>query len=245
MRHLKLIVSYDGTAYGGFQRQRNARTVQAVLEETLRKILKEKVRLLSAGRTDAGVHAEGQVVSFKTKQDLPLLGLQRGLNALLPKDIVIRSAKEAIPDFHPRFDASLKEYRYTLWNDPTPSPFWRHYAHHVPHPLDLKAMRKAAHYLVGHHDFKSFQAADKRRRSAVRTLKRLFIRRKGSLIQITFQADGFVYHMVRNIVGTLLEVGKGRRSPAEIPALLSKKDRRFTGPTAPAKGLCLVKVGYP
>ena len=245
MRHVKLIVSYDGTDYSGSQRQRNARTVQEVLEKALREILKEKVRLLFAGRTDAGVHAVGQVVGFRTARTLPLLGLHRGLNAILPKDVVVRSVTEAPSDFHPRFNASLKAYRYTIWNHPIPTPFLRNYALHVPWPLDLAAMRSAARLLVGRHNFKSFQASDKKKRASVRTLKRLSIHRRGPLVQMTFQANGFVYHMVRNIVGTLLEVGKGRRPPEEILQLLSKKDRRLAGPTAPAKGLCLVKVDYP
>ena len=244
MKHVKLIVAYDGTAYGGSQRQKNAPTVQQVLEEVLQKLLKEKVRLSFAGRTDAGVHAEGQVASFKTRREIPLQGLQRGIYALLPKDIVVRSATEASSDFHPRFDASLKKYRYTLWNHPTPSPFLRHYALHVRQPLDLKGMRNAARFLVGKHDFKSFQASDKKRRSSVRRLKRLSIRRKGSLIEMDFTGDGFVYHMVRNVVGTLLDVGIGRRSPEEVSRLLSKKNRRLASATAPAKGLCLIKVVY-
>ena len=244
MRHVKLIVSYDGTAYRGSQRQKNARTVQEVLEKALREILKEKVRLLFAGRTDAGVHAEGQVVSFQTARTLPLLGLRRGLNTLLPKDVIVQSATEVDSYFHPRFDASLKQYRYTIWNRPTLSPFWRHYATHVPQTLDVRAMRSAARRLVGRHNFKSFQASDKKKRASVRTLKRLSIHRRGPLVQMTFQANGFVYHMIRNIVGTLLEVGKGRRRPEEVVALLSKRDRQFSGPTAPAKGLCLMKVRY-
>ena len=245
MRRVKLVLSYDGTAYGGSQRQKNAPTIQQTLEEALRKILKEKVRLLFAGRTDAGVHAEGQVAAFSTRRKIPLRGLKRGLNAMLPKDIVVRSAAQVPSDFHPRFRPSLKEYRYTIWNHPVPTPFLREYAFHVPQPLNLPAMRHAARFLVGKHNFKSFQASDQKRRSSVRTLRRLAVRRRGPLIRMNFQGDGFVYRMVRNIVGTLLEVGKGRRSPGEIFRLLSKKDRRLAGPTAPAKGLCLVRVTYP
>ena len=244
MRRVKLVLSYDGTAYGGSQRQKNAPTIQQTLEEALRKILREKVRLLFAGRTDAGVHAEGQVASFSTRRKIPLRGLQRGLNAILPKDIIVRSATQVPSDFHPRFHPSLKEYRYTIWNHPVPTPFLREYAFHVPQPLDLPAMRRAARLLVGKHDFKSFQASDQKKRSSVRTLHRLSIRREGSLIQMNFQGDGFVYRMVRNIVGTLLDVGISRRAPEDILRLLSKKDRRLAGPTAPAKGLCLVKILY-
>ena len=244
MRHVKLVVSYDGTAYGGSQRQKNARTIQQTLEEVLRRVLKEKARLSFAGRTDAGVHAEGQVATFTTRREIPLQGLKRALNAMLPKDIVVRSVAEVPVSFHPRFHASLKEYRYTIWNHPTPTPFLRSYALHVPHPLDLDAMRKAARLLVGKHNFKSFQASDKAKRSSVRTLRRLALRRKGPLIQMSFQGNGFVYHMVRNIVGTLLDVGRSRRAPEDVFRLLSKRDRRLAGPTAPARGLCLVKILY-
>jgi len=245
MRQIKLTLSYDGTAYQGSQRQKNAPTVQDVLEKTLQKVLKEKTRILFAGRTDAGVHAEGQVASFKTGRKIPLKGLKRGLNALLPEDIVVRSAAQTQRLFHPRFDASLKEYRYTLWNDPTPSPFLRRYALHVPQKLNLKAMRRAARYLVGENDFKSFQAADERGRSSRRILRRLSIRRKGPLVRMTFQGNGFVYRMVRNIVGTLLQVGRGKRLPQEVKTLLKRRDRTLAGPTAPAQGLCLVRVTYP
>ena len=244
MKRVKLVVSYDGTAYGGSQRQKNTRTIQQTLEEALRRVLKEKTWLSFAGRTDAGVHAEGQVATFTTHRKIPLQGLRRALNAMLPKDIVVRSVAEVPVSFHPRFRPSLKEYRYTIWNHPVPTPFLREYTFHVPHPLNLAAMRKAARLLVGKHDFKSFQASDKKKRSSVRTLRRLSVRRKGPLIQMSFQGNGFVYHMVRNIVGTLLDVGRNRSAPEEIFRILSQRDRRLAGPTAPAKGLCLISIYY-
>ena len=245
MRNLVLTVSFDGTNYSGFQVQKNAVTVQGVLEKTLSKILQEKVRLRSAGRTDSGVHALAHIASFKTKTTFPLAALKRALNSLLPRDIVIGKIEEAPLSFHPRYEAMSKWYRYTLRNHASRSPFDRFYTTFYPHPLDIRAMQKASRYLMGRNDFKSFQARDKKERSSVRKIRRLSIRKKSPYVFIDIEGNGFLYKMVRTIVGTLLEVGRGKRDPAEIKKILSQKDRSKAGPTAPAQGLSLVSVRYP
>ena len=245
MRNLVLTVSFDGTNYSGFQIQKNAVTVQGVLEKTLSKILKEKVCLRSAGRTDAGVHAVSQIASFRTKAPIPLANLKKALNSLLPPDIAIQKVEEASLSFHPRYGAMSKWYRYTLRNHPFRSPFDRLFTTFYPYPLDIPAMRKAAQAFIGKYDFKSFQAKDKKERSSVRKIRRLSIRKKSPYVFIDIEGDGFLYKMVRTIVGTLLEVGRGKRDPAEIKKILSQKDRSKAGPTAPAQGLSLVSVRYP
>ena len=245
MRNLVLTVSFDGTNYAGFQVQKNAVTVQEVLEKTLSKILKEKVRLNSAGRTDAGVHAVAQIASFKTKASIPPSALKKGLNTLLPPDIAIQKVEEAPLSFHPRYEAVSKWYRYTLRNHPSRSPFDRFYTTYYPYPLDIRAMQKAARALIGKYDFKSFQAKDKKERSSIRTIRRLSIQKKSPYVFINIEGNGFLYKMVRNIVGTLIEVGRGKWSPEEMKKILSQKNRLSAGKTAPARGLCLMGVRYP
>jgi len=245
MRHLVLTISFDGTDYAGSQIQKNAPTVQGVLEKVLSRLLKEKVRLLAAGRTDAGVHAFSHVISFKTNSGIPLLALKRALNSLLPQDIVVKKVKEAPLSFHPRYEAVLKRYRYTLRNHPSRSPFDRFYTAYCPDPLNVAAMQRAAHYLIGRRNFKSFQAKDKRERPSIRNIRRLSIRKISPYVTIDIEGDGFLYKMVRNIVGTLLEVGRGKRTPSDIKTILSQKDRSKAGRTAPARGLCLMGVRYP
>ena len=244
MRQIVLTLSYDGTRYAGFQIQKNGVTIQAVLEKTLKSILKTKIRLLSASRTDAGVHALAHVVSFKTESVISPPALKRALNSLLPQDIVVKEAKEVSLTFHPRFDAALKRYRYTIRHHPSRSPFDRLYTTYYPYPLDLSAMRKAARPLVGRVDFKSFQASDKKERSSIRNIHHLSIREKSPYVIIDVVGDGFLYKMVRNIVGTLLEVGRGKWAPSEMKKILSKKNRSKAGFTAPARGLCLLSIRY-
>jgi len=245
MRHFVLTLTYDGTQYAGFQIQKDASTIQGVLEKTLRDILKRKVRTLSSGRTDAGVHALSHIVSFKAKTRMSQNALKKALNALLPQDIAVTRITEAPLSFHPRFEAMKKRYRYTIRNHSARSPFDRFYTVFYPYPLNVRAMRKAARQLQGQHDFKAFQAKDKKERSSVRHIHRLTIQKKSPYLTIDIEGNGFLYKMVRNIVGTLLEVGNGRRSPEEIKTLLARKNRALTGPTVPAKGLCLLKVVHP
>ncbi len=244
MRNIRLVIEYDGTNYAGWQIQKNAKSIQATLEAALKRILNEKAKLISCGRTDSGVHAKGHVANFKTNSKIPLVNIERGLNSVLPKDIVIKEAKEVPSDFNSRFDAKSKVYRYTILNRPHPAALCRYYFYHIPYKLNLKKMRREAKVLLGRHDFKSFQAADKKERSSVRTIKKLTVKKKGDFIEIEMGADGFLYNMARNIVGTLIEIGRGRFKPGSMKKILKAKDRNLAGRTAPAKGLCLVEVKY-
>lgn len=244
MRNIRLVIEYDGTNYAGWQVQKNAKSIQATLETALKRILREKIKLISCGRTDSGVHAKGHVANFKTNSKIPLVNIQRGLNSILPKDIVIKEAKEVPLDFNSRFDAKSKVYRYTILNRSCPAALYRNYFYHIPYKLDLNLMRREAKVLLGRHDFKSFQAADKKERSSVRTIKKLTVKKKGDFIEIEMEADGFLYNMARNIVGTLVEIGRGRFKPGSMKNILKAKDRNLAGRTAPAKGLCLAEVKY-
>ncbi|MEE8317990.1 MAG: tRNA pseudouridine(38-40) synthase TruA [Candidatus Omnitrophota bacterium] len=247
MRNICLTIEYDGTRFCGWQRQTSrgrSRTVQEEIEKAAKKLFGKKIKLMGAGRTDSGVHAEGQVANFKVDSDLPLRNIKRGLNSLLPRDIAICSIEAKGPSFHARFDAKGKLYRYTILNKKERSPLWKRYTTFCSYGLDINAMRKAARYFIGRKDFRSFQASDKRNGNSVRTVKRLNLISKGSLIEIYIQADGFLYNMVRNIAGTLIDVGRGRIAPEETRDILSKTYRPAAGQTAPSKGLCLIKVFY-
>jgi len=240
----KLTIEYDGTEYNGWQVQPNGRTVQAVLQDALTEMTGESAAVVAAGRTDAGVHACGQVVSFALQRAVPAETLQRALNALTPPDICVTAAEVVADDFHPRRAASSRVYAYRIWNARWMSPFWRRYSWHVPRPLDLDCMRSAAACLIGEHDFASFQAAGCEAKQPVRQVLRSDLDRSDHLITYTIEASGFLRHMVRNIVGTLVEVGLGERGAADLPVLLARRDRTLAGPTAPACGLCLLRVNY-
>lgn len=243
--HVKLTVEYEGTDYCGWQIQPNGPTIQGALEEAARKMFGRPVRMAAAGRTDAGVHASGQVVCFRLERDdLDVEHVRRGLDALTPEDISVRAAEIVAPDFDPRRSARRRTYVYRIWNSPAPSVFWRRFAWHVRRPLDTEAMAEAAAALLGEHDFSSFQAADCDAENPVRCIYRSDLGAQGALITYTVTATAFLRHMVRNIVGTLVEVGLGQRSPADFAALLAARDRTLAGATAPARGLCLVEVAY-
>jgi len=251
MRNIKLTIEYDGTNYCGWQIQnkklkqkKENRTIQQILENFLSKILQEKIKLVGSGRTDSGVHALGQVANFKTKSKLNLQNIHNGLNSILPLDIRIREAEVIRMSFHARFSAKRKLYRYTIVNNSFISPFERRYAYLVKFPLNLRKMRKAARLLLGKHDFRSFQAVEKDKRHSVRKIFRLDIRKKDDLIYLDIEADGFLYKMVRNIVGTLIEVGRAKIKPEDIKTILKSKDRSCAGPCASAKGLNLLEVTY-
>lgn len=260
-RNLKLTVAYDGTAFHGFQRQpsRVGRTVQGVLEGRLRQVTGEDVSLLAAGRTDAGVHALGQVVNFKTRSRIPVGSWVKALNAGLPRDVRVVAAEEVAPEFHARYDARGKVYRYVIQTGPVPAVLWRRYAYYVPRPLDVEAMREGGRALLGRHDFRSFQAAGSAVKTTVRTVQRLeWVERplsagdlvgldlpgEGQLLVLTVEADGFLYNMVRIIVGLLVEVGLGRRPPEDVARVREAADRKAAALTAPPHGLCLVAVKY-
>ncbi len=240
---VRAVVAYDGTDYGGFQRQANAPSIQAVLETALAQVTQEAVTVLAAGRTDAGVHAAGQVIAFDTAWRHSLGDLQRALNAVLPADVAVLEVAEAAPDFHPRYAARSRRYRYTIYNAPVRCPLARRYSLHVAEPLGLAAMQQAAQCLVGEHDFAAFGRPPQGETTVRRVLAAEW---GGELPWLTFdiEANAFLYHMVRSIVGTLLLVGRGEMSVEEFAAVLASCDRGRAGPTAPPHGLCLMEVRY-
>jgi tRNA pseudouridine38-40 synthase len=243
--HVKLTVEYEGTAYHGWQIQPNGPTIQAALEEAAARMFGVRSRMAAAGRTDAGVHAVGQVVCFHLdRPDCDLEEVRRGLDALTPDDIVVRRAELVAEDFDPRRSARSRTYEYRIWNALVPTVVWRRFAWHVRKPLNLPAMSAAAAALLGERDFSSFQAADCDADNPVRRVLRSEIERSAALLTYTITATAFLRHMVRNIVGTLVEVGLGERTPEEFAALIAACDRTLAGPTAPPKGLCLVAVEY-
>lgn len=248
MRALKLILAYDGTDYVGWQLQPGQRTLQGALEDALARITGESIRVIASGRTDAGVHALGQVVSFVTSNRLPAPVLQRALNAELPDDMAVVAAAEAPEGFHAIRDATRKRYRYVIHDGPTRDVFRRRYAWHYRERLDAAAMHRAAQKLAGRHDFRSFQASGAERASSVRTIFEIGVVRGGPAdedqVTLEVEADGFLYKMVRSIIGTLVEVGRQVRPESWPAEVLAACDRRAAGMTAPPQGLCLVRVDY-
>lgn len=245
MRNIKLTIEYDGTCYHGWQTQKKEKTVQQILEQAISKITNSQITLHGAGRTDAGVHALGQVAHFMTDSDLDLAQLSRGLNSLLPADIVIKKTEEAAIDFHARYSAKSRTYWYLIWNCPGPSAFYYRFSWHIVIPLNIAALKQAAACLIGVHDFTSFQGADKENSHAVREVTSIrFKRARRHLIICEIKANAFLKHMVRNIVGTLVEVGRGKMTVEAFENIFKKTDRRLAGPTAPAQGLFLKEIEY-
>lgn len=240
-----LLVAYEGAQYAGFQRQRpGLDTVQGRLEEAVSCLVGRPVALAPSGRTDAGVHAVGQVVSFPGPLSVPLERLPHALQRHLPEDIAVLGAARAPAGFHARFSARSKVYQYTIWRGPLQSPFLRRYAWHRPGPLDGQAAARAADLLTGCRDFAAFQASGRPARDTVRTVSRCEWREDGPFLRVVVEADGFLYKMVRTIVGTLVEVARGRWAPQEVADILASRDRRRAGPAAPPQGLCLLAVRY-
>lgn len=248
MRTIKLTIAYDGTAYSGWQYQPQQRTVQGVLEDALNRITGEAIRTVASGRTDAGVHALGQVVSFSTESRLSAEIFQRALNAELPIDVAVQSAEEVRQGFHATHDALRKRYRYTIHDGPVRDVFRLRYAWHIHERLDADAMDRAARYLLGTHDFCSFQTAGSERTTTVRTIFDIEVRRgragESDLVTTEVEADGFLYNMVRSIMGTLVDVGRGARPESWVCEALAARNRCAAGRTAPAQGLFLVRVEY-
>jgi tRNA pseudouridine38-40 synthase len=242
--NLKLTVEYDGAAFVGWQVQAEGRTVQGVLEAAAFGLCGEAVRLTGAGRTDAGVHARGQVASLVAARSLPLRAWTAGLNALLPDDVACLRAEEAPEGFDARRWARGKRYVYSIVRTPLRRPLSRGRAWQIRRALDVEAMRRAAEPLLGTHDFSSFRAADCPAEHAVRELRRLEVLEEGSEVRLVVEATAFLKHMVRNLAGTLVEVGHGRRGADSLAALLAARDRRLAGPTAPPHGLVLDEVFY-
>lgn len=248
MIKFKLTIGYDGTAYQGWQVQKTGTGVQEKIEAALAKLFPSRPRVHGSSRTDTGVHALGMVAHFEAPRaefQMSNAKLALALNAWLPADIRVISARRTPAEFHARFDAAGKQYRYFVWNHPAMNPLLRHTAWHLPRPLNLAAMRAAAPLFVGRHDFKSFAGTrNYTMESTVRTLTRCEIRKSGPLLTFFIEGDGFLYKMCRGIVGTLVQVGQGKIAVDDIKKILASKDRRAAGMTAPAKGLVLWKVFY-
>lgn len=243
-RNLKLTLEYDGTRYLGWQVQPQGPTVQEKLEEAILRITGERVRVIGAGRTDAGVHAEGQVASVRLSSVMPVRKMCAALNAVLPPDIAVRSVEEVGEDFHARYSAKSKRYRYTIINRPVRTALCRGAALHIPRPLDVAAMKEAASHLRGTHDFSSFGCNAGRNDNPVRKVLEVSVERQGDRVVIEIEAVSFLYKMVRSIVGTLIDVGKGKLTPDEFLHILEARDRKCARPTAPPEGLCLAMVTY-
>jgi tRNA pseudouridine38-40 synthase len=244
LQTLKLILEYDGTEFHGWQVQPQVRTVQGILEEKLAIILGGPVGVVGAGRTDAGVHARGQVAHCHTESDLEAERVQRGVNGLLPPDVAARSVELVSAEFHARYGAINKTYSYTILTGASRSPLLRRFAYHVRHPVDIEAMRHAAALLEGHHDFSAFWGGGDDGRNPWRTLKRLHLYEDSGVLHVIAEAESFLRHMVRNLVGTLLEVGRGRYPASWVQEVLESRNRCHAGPTIPAHGLCLEEVRY-
>ncbi len=245
MRNIKIVVEYDGTGYHGWQRQRDDITIQQTIEEKIGVITQEKIKLIGSGRTDAGVHAIGQVANFKTESKIAEKNLLRGINSLLPKDIVIKSLVEVDERFHARYDAKSKIYFYQIFNSSVPSALYRYYSWFVHSPLDMNNMKTAAGQLIGSHDFSSFCAADNDTSDYMRKVMNVSVNQgKDGIIRFFIEADGFLRYMVRNIVGTLVDVGRGELSPYKFLDIMKAKDRNMAGITAPPQGLFLKEVKY-
>ena len=244
MRNLRLDLCYDGTRYKGWQRLPGVdNTIQGKLEQCLSRILDETIEVSGSGRTDAGVHARGQVANFHTNSTMSAGEILENLRKYLPEDIGIYSCKDCSPRFHARLNAQEKTYRYRIWNSSVPCVFERRYAAIMPEKLDVAAMETAAAYLVGEHDFSAFCGNPKFKKSTVRFIRSIVISRQGEELTIDFTGNGFLHNMVRILTGTLVEVGRGERSADSIPALFGAK-RAEAGFLAPAQGLCLMEVEY-
>lgn len=244
MKRVMLIVAYDGTNYHGWQMQPNAVTIEQILNEKLSELLKEDIQVIGASRTDAGVHAEGNVAVFDTNTSIPGEKISYAINHLLPEDIVIQESFEVEPDFHPRKCDSIKTYQYRILNRNFNLPVKGRNAYHFYRKLDLDKMREAAAYFVGKHDFKNFCSSHTQAKSTIRIIYSFDIEEEDEEIVLTVSGNGFLYNMVRMLTGTLLDVGTGRMSPDKIPELLAAKERVHSPNTAPARGLTLLDIEY-
>ncbi len=244
MATFKATVEYDGTDFAGFQWQHGTRTVQGVLEEAIALRTGQTVRLTGAGRTDAGVHALGQVISFQAETRIPRERLALALNSALPPDVSVRCVEEVGAEFNARFSASSRLYAYLILNRRMPSALWRRYSAFCPHPLDIEAMQAGTGLLLGEQDFAAFTNEREPGQTTWREVTRCQVGRYRHLVLVRIEANAFLRGMVRTIVGTLIEVGTGKRAPEELKALLDSRDRALAGPSAPPQGLCLLKVRY-
>ncbi len=245
MRNIKLTIEYDGKRYLGWQRLGNSdKTIQGKIESILAQMTGETIEIIGSGRTDAGTHARGQVANFKTNTTMTLSEMLDFLNRYLPRDIVVKKVTEVPERFHARYNCVGKQYSYYVWNAAIPTVFERNHSFHYPQPLDLDKMNEACRKLVGKHDFIGFSALKKTKKSTVRTIDELSIQKEGDLLYFTFVGDGFLYKMVRIIVGTLIEIGAGKLDVAIIDEIFENKIRQHAGETVPAQGLFLDEVYY-
>lgn len=244
MKNIKLIIEYDGTEYHGWQEQINAKSVQKVIKDALNKITGEKIILHGAGRTDAGVHAFAQAANFLTNCNIPADRFKYALNGMLPDDIVVKLSEEVDLSFHARKSALSKEYVYKIMTGDSPSAIMARYAYYYPYKMDLDKIIKTSSYLIGKHDFASFKASGSSVKTSVRTIKSIKIKNDDGMIRFDIEADGFLYNMVRIIIGTLLMIDRKGYNKDYIEHILKSKDRSLAGPTVPAKGLYLYKVYY-
>lgn len=244
MKNIKLTIEYDGTNYFGWQKQNNALGIQEVIEKAIGKITNEEVELIGSSRTDTGVHASGFVANFKTNSNIPSDRFKDAINSKLPSDIVILRSEEVKEEFHARYNSLGKTYVYTILNRREAKAIGRNYMYHFKQELNLGDMSRACEYFIGTHDFESFKNKGSSVKTSVRTITELNVSKNGDIIEVKVTADGFLYNMVRIIVGTLLEVGIGKIKPEVIMDILQSKDRTKAGKSAPALGLCLKQVYY-
>ncbi|MCF0148912.1 MAG: tRNA pseudouridine(38-40) synthase TruA [Clostridium sp.] len=244
MRNIKLTIEYDGTNYLGWQKQKVGSTIQNTVEEAIRLLTNEEVEVIGSSRTDAGVHAKGFVANFKTNSNIPSNKYREAINHKLPDDIVILKSEEVDEEFHSRYSAKGKTYSYSILNRDVPSALDRHYLYHVKRKLDIEAMKEACKYFIGTHNFAAFKSSGSSVKTTVRTISELYIQENGDIIKIYVTGDGFLYNMVRIIVGTLIMVGSNKIKPNEIEKIIAEKDREKAGICVPATGLVLEKVYY-
>ena len=243
MRNIKLTIMYDGKDFNGWQKQPNKLNIQGTIEKVISEMTGEEIELNASGRTDAGVHSFGQVANFKTNSKIPIDKFPIAINSKIKKSIVITNAEEVEERFHSRYNCKRKTYRYIIDNSEFPTPMYRYLEYHIPNKLNIEAMKKAAKYFEGEHDFKAFKSSGTSSKSSVRTIYKAEIKKtENNRIYIELTGNGFLYNMVRIIAGTLVEIGEGRRCLADVKQALSTGERKKAGPTAPPEGLVLVEI---
>lgn len=244
MRNIKLTIEYDGSNYFGWQKQKNVDTIQNTLEKSIRALTKEEIEVIGSSRTDAGVHAKGFVANFKTSTRIPSDKYREAINHILPDDIVILKSEEVDEDFHSRYNARGKTYSYSILNRDVPSAINRNFSYHVKRKLDIEAMKEACNYFIGTYDFAAFKSSGSSAKTTIRTISELYIEENNDIVKIYVTGDGFLYNMVRIIVGTLIMVGHNKIKPKEIENIIAEKDREKAGICVPATGLVLEEVYY-
>lgn len=244
MKNIKLTIEYEGTNYAGWQRQKNATTIQQKLEDAIEKLTGRQVEVIGSSRTDAGVHARGFTANFFTDSTIPASSFREAINSKLPYDIVILNSEEADIDFHARYSCVGKQYSYTILNRVQPIALGRNYVYHYKRTLDFEAMNKSCSYFIGKHDFAAFRSTGSSVKTSTRTVHRAWLEKQGEKITFYVEADGFLYNMVRIMIGTLIDVGINKIFPEDIADIIEAKDRNRAGNTAPASGLCLEVVYY-